>query len=171
MPTRADLDIVADHPVAFDGSYVWAANSKALQLSGITRNTPNPPGGEIVKDDKGEPNGILRNGAHLLKGAHRAEAFTETEKLQALEGMLQRYAEAGLTGVGDRAVTPADVALYERLHSQKRLPVRVVMTWRIDASRPIEQIEREIQLSKWTTNSGDDWLRFATFKVTLDLAD
>jgi predicted amidohydrolase YtcJ len=42
------------------------------------------------------------------------------------------------------------------------------MTWRIDASKPIEQIEREIQASKWTTNLGDDWLRFGTFKVTLD---
>ena len=48
------------------------------------------------------------------------------------------------------------------------LPVRVGMTWRIDASRPVEQIEREIAASKWTTGLGDDWLRFATFKVTLD---
>jgi predicted amidohydrolase YtcJ len=44
----------------------------------------------------------------------------------------------------------------------------VGLTWRIDASRPIEQIEREIAASKWTTGLGDDWLRFATFKVTLD---
>jgi predicted amidohydrolase YtcJ len=168
MPTRKDLDIVKDHPVAFDGSYVWAANSKALAISGISRNTPNPPGGEVVKDEKGEPNGILRNGAQLLKGAQRAENFTGVEKAQALERMLQRYAEAGLTGVGDRAVTSEDAALYQRLHAEKRLPVRVVMTWRIDASRAIEQIEREIQASQWSTNRGDDWLRFGTFKVTLD---
>src|SRR4051794_1854800 len=114
MPTRADLDVVTDHPVAFDGSYVWAANSKALAISGISRDTPNPPGGEVVKDSKGEPNGILRNGAHLLKGAQRAEKFTETDKLRALEQMLQRYAEAGLTGVGDRAVNAEEVALFER---------------------------------------------------------
>ena len=168
MPTKADLDVTTDHPVAFDGSYVWAANTRALQISGITRNTPNPPGGEVVKDEKGEPNGILRNAAQLLKGAHRAETFTEQEKLTALQQMLQRYAEAGLTSVEDRAVGPSDVALYERLHADKRLPVRVGMTWRIDSSRPIEQIEREIATSKWTTGLGDDWLRFATFKVTLD---
>ena len=79
-----------------------------------------------------------------MKGAHRAETFTEQEKLTALQQMLQRYAEAGLTSVEDRAVGPSDVALYERLHADKRLPVRVGMTWRIDSSRPIEQIEREI---------------------------
>ena len=104
-------------------------------MSGITRNTPNPPGGEVVKDEKGEPNGILRNAAQLLKGAHRAETFTEQEKLTALQQMLQRYVEAGLTSVEDRAVGPSDVALYERLHADKRLPVRVGLTWRIDASR------------------------------------
>lgn len=168
MPTRKDLDVTTDHPVAFDGSYVWSANTRALEVSGITRNTPNPPGGEVVKDEKGEPNGILRNANRLLKGAHRAETFTEEEKLTALEQMLQRYADAGLTSVEDRAVTPGEVALFEKLHDQKRLPVRVGLTWRIDASRPIEQLEQEIAASKWTTGLGDDWLRFATFKVTLD---
>ena len=100
MPTRRDLDVTTDHPVAFDGSYVWSANSKALEVSGITRNTPNPPGGEVVKDKNGEPNGILRNAAQLLKGAQRSETFTEQDKLAALEQMLQLYAEAGLTSVG-----------------------------------------------------------------------
>ena len=52
----------------FDASYVVIANSMALKVSGITRDTPNPPGGEIVKDAKGEPNGILKNAQRLLKG-------------------------------------------------------------------------------------------------------
>ncbi len=42
------------------------------------------------------------------------------------------------------------------------------MTWRIDAARPLEQVVSEIRASSWTTNQGDDWLRFGTFKVTLD---
>src|SRR5579862_9114853 len=42
MPTRKDLDVDQDHPVAFDASYVWIANSLALKISGITRDTPNP---------------------------------------------------------------------------------------------------------------------------------
>ncbi|HEY3443524.1 MAG TPA: amidohydrolase [Paludibaculum sp.] len=168
MPTRQDLDVAPGHPVAFDGSYVWAANSMALAMSGITRNTPNPPGGEVVKGADGEPNGILRNASQLLKGAHQAEVFTEEEKLKAMEQMLRIYAAAGLTAVGDRAVTKEDVALYEKLKAQGRLPIRVVLTWRIDASRPVDQVVEEIRKSPWRPQAGDEMLKFATFKVTVD---
>jgi len=168
FPTRQDLDVVTDHPVAFDGSYVWGANSMALKISGITRDTPNPPGGEVVKGSDGEPNGILRNASQLLKGVTRTQAFTEDDKVAALGQMLQLYAAAGLTAVGDRAVLPADVAIYEKLRARSGLPMRVVLTWRPSAARPVEDIVSEIRASTWTTNQGDDWLRFGTFKITLD---
>ncbi len=168
FPTRQDLDVTADHPVAFDGSYVWSANSLALKISGITRDTPNPPGGEIVKGSDGEPNGILRNASQLLRGVTRSGTFSDEDKVAALGKMLQLYAAAGLTAVGDRAVTPAEVAIYEKLKSQRELPVRVILTWRINAAHPVEQVVSDIRASSWTTNQGDDWLRFGTFKVTLD---
>jgi len=168
FPTRQDLDVTTDHPVAFDGSYVWGANSLALKISGITRDTPNPAGGEIVKGPDGEPNGILRNASQLLKGVERSESFSDEEEIGALAKMLQAYAAAGLTAIGDRAVTPADVAVYRKLKARQTLPVRVILTWRINAARPVEQVVSEIQASPWTTNQGDDWLRFGTFKVTLD---
>lgn len=168
MPTRADLDVVKTHPVAFDGSYVWSANSMALEISGITKDTPNPPGGEVVKGPDGEPNGILRAASGLLKGVRTSKPFTGEERLAALEKMLQIYAEAGLTTIGDRAVGPADVALFEKLHKDKRLPVRTVLTWRIDTNRPMPEVLKEIRENKWTTNQGDEWLKFGTFKVTLD---
>jgi predicted amidohydrolase YtcJ len=168
MPVKQDLDVTPDHPVAFDGSYVWAANTMALKMSGITRDTPNPPGGEVVKGADGEPNGILRNASQLLKDVTKAEPFTEAERLAALEKMLRLYAEAGLTAVGDRAVTPEEVELFRKLKAQGRLPLRVVLTWRINAARPVEEVVREIQASSWTTNQGDEWLKFGAFKVTLD---
>ena len=168
FPTRQDLDVAPDHPVAFDGSYVWGANTLALKISGITRDTRNPPGGEVVKGPDGEPNGILRNASQLLKGVTRSGSFSEDDKVAALREMLQLYAAAGLTAVGDRAVTPAEVAIFEKLKARGELPVRVVLTWRINAARPVEQVVSEIQASSWTTNQGDDWLRFGTFKVTLD---
>jgi hypothetical protein len=168
FPAKADLDVTPDHPVAFDGSYVWGANTMALKISGITRDTPNPPGGEVVKGPDGEPNGILRNAAHLLKGVPRAASYGEADRLAALEKMLRLYLEAGLTAVGDRAVTPPDVALFEMLKAERRLPVRVALTWRVNASRPVEDVVREINESKWTSNLGDEWLKFATLKVTLD---
>ncbi len=140
----------------------------ALKVSGITRDTPNPPGGEVVKGEDGEPNGILRNAARLLKRPVKAVPITEAERLAGLEKMLDLYLAAGLTTVGDRAVTEEDVRIYEKLKATKGLGTRVVLTWRVNAGKPIEEIEKEIRSSKWRRGQGDEWLSFGTLKVTLD---
>jgi predicted amidohydrolase YtcJ len=168
MPTRDVLDVDPDHPVLFDASYVWIVNSLALKMNHIDRNTPNPPGGEIVKDANGEPNGILRHAESLVKGVSTGETFTSQEKLDALEKMLRRYLAIGLTAIGDRAVTEEDVALYEQLKASGRLPIRAVLTWRMPTAEPTEKLIRTIKEKSWVTNQGDDWLKFGAFKVTLD---
>ena len=168
FPTKQDLDVTTEHPVAFDGSYVWGANTLALQKSGITAATPNPPGGEVVKGADGQPNGILRNAAGLLKGVPQGASYTEAQKLAALETMLKLYAAAGLTSVGDRAAVLEDYDLYAKLKAQGKLPVRAVITWRINAMRPAEEVVAEIEKNSWKTGQGDEWLKFGSFKVTLD---
>ncbi|MBI3471330.1 MAG: amidohydrolase family protein, partial [Candidatus Solibacter usitatus] len=168
MPTRRELDAGTGHPVMFDASYTVVVNSAALKKCGITRATPNPPRGEIVKDASGEPNGILKNASSLLKGLRESAGFTEDERLRALGEMLERYRAAGLTAVSDRAVTAEDIALYQKLKARGPLPVRAVLTWRLDASRPAEALAQQIRGAGYTTGSGDDWLKFGAFKVTLD---
>jgi predicted amidohydrolase YtcJ len=171
MPTRDVLDVATEHPVLFDASYVSVVNTYALKRSGITRNTPNPPRGEIGKDERGEPNGILRNALSVIKGApdtEHSQTFTEQEKLDALQKMLKRYVAAGLTTVGDRAVLQEDVNLYEKLKSEHRLPIRAVLTWRIPTSAATNKLVAEIKERPWVTNKGDDWLKFGSFKVALD---
>jgi len=168
MPTREVLDVATEHPVLFDASYVVVVNTLALKLSGITRDTPNPPHGEIVKDPNGEPNGILRNAQSLLKGLKPAATFSEQEKLAALERMLRMYREAGITTIGEGGATPEEISLYERLKAEQRLPVRVVMTWWVNIGRPAEEIIAEIRSRPWRTNQGDDWLKFGAFKVNFD---
>jgi predicted amidohydrolase YtcJ len=169
MPTRTDLDVDTDHPVAFDASYVWIANSLALKMSNITRDTPNPPGGEIVKDKNGEPNGILKNAQSLLK-MNRSESagYSDAEKLQALHDQLERYIIAGLTSINDRAVDAEQIALYRKLKASGKLPIRVAMTWRPDATPPAATLVKEVNAANYHTNVGDDWLKFAAFKLTLD---
>ena len=168
MPTREVLDVDTAHPVMFDASYVVVVNSLGLKRSGITRDTPNPARGEIVKDAHGEPNGILKNAQSLLKGLKPEGQFTEREQLQALEEMLQRYAAAGLTSIGDGAVQENEIQLYRTLKAQNRLPLRVTMTWWHNAAKPIEELRKEIQSADVTTNSGDEWLRFGAFKINVD---
>jgi len=168
MPTRDVLDVDSDHPVLFDASYVWILNSLGLKMSGIDRNTPNPPGGTIVKDAKGEPNGILRHAESLVKGVSTTDRFSNAEKLDALEKMLHRYLAVGLTTIGDRAVVDEDVDLYNKLKAANRLPIRAVLTWRMPTAAPTEELVRTIREKPWVTNQGDEWLKFGAFKVTLD---
>jgi predicted amidohydrolase YtcJ len=161
MPDRAVLDATTDHPVFYDASYASAVNSFALKMSAITAATVDPPGSRIVKDAKGEPNGILVGRATgLLKNPPRDRSFTEVQRLDALALMLQRYAAAGLTSIGDRGTSAEAFAMYNLLRKQNRLPVRVVMTARLR----LEEIER----STWTTGQGDEWLKWGSFKVGLD---
>ena len=168
MPTRQVLDVDTEHPVMFDASYVVIANSLALKMSGITRDTPNPPGGEIVKDKNGEPNGILKNAQRLLKVTRGSGSFTGDEKLKALHDQLERYVAAGLTSVNDRAVVAEQIGLYQTLKREGGLPLRVAMTWRPDASPPAKDLKAAIDAAPYKTGTGDDWLRFGAFKLTLD---
>ena len=168
MPTRELLDLEKDHPVLFDASYVLILNSYGLKKCGIDRNTPNPPGGEIAKDANGEPTGVLKNAPSLIKGLDRTEHFTNAEKLTALEEQLKRYIAAGLTTVGDRAVNEEQISLYQTLKTTNRLPIRAVLTWRPDAGQPTETLQQEIQQAAYKTNTGDSWLKFGAFKLTLD---
>jgi hypothetical protein len=168
MPTREVLDVATEHPVMLDASYVVVANTLALKISGITRNTPNPPRGEIVHDEHGEPNGILKNAQSLLKGLKPAVPFTPEEKLRALEKMLSLYRASGLTCIGDGAVGEEEIALFEKLKAQGRLPIRVVMTWWNDASRPLADLKREVESKPYTTNTGDEWLKFGAYKINFD---
>jgi len=161
MPDRTVLDATQDHPVYYDASYAAAVNSYALKMNGITKDTLDPPASRIVKDAKGEPNGILVGRASsLIKNAPRARAFTELEQIDALEHMLKRYSAAGLTSIGDRGTTADAFRFYGILRKQNRLPVRVVMTARLGAD--------EIERSTWVTGQGDAWLKWGSFKVGLD---
>jgi len=173
MPTKEVLDVVTEHPVGFDASYVWVFNSYALKANGVTRSTPNPAGGEIGHDAKGEPNGILRNANSLMKGMRASASFTSAEKLKALRDQLNRYVEAGLTAIGDRAVNDDEIAVYEELARSKQLPIRSVLTWRIDASPETSKVVERIRSAPYrrgVAGKGIDpaWLQFGTFKVTLD---
>ena len=86
LPTRQQLDaVVPDRPaylVAYDGHTGWA-NTKALAAARITRRTPNPPHGVIVKDPRtGEPTGVLKEAAHALmqRGAAAADDGRSAER-------------------------------------------------------------------------------------------
>src|SRR5262249_50241616 len=128
FPTRAELDQAAPkHPVLYNAGPASMVNSTALKVSGITRDTPNPANGVIVKDPAtGQPTGMLRNASGLLKGVPRfSAAFSAAAKRAALKKLFRLYNAQGLTSIADRDAGRESLDLYLALHAQHELTVRI----------------------------------------------
>ena len=144
-PSREVLDrIVPDRPVFLssrDGHSVWV-NSRALEIAGVTADTPDPVDGWIVRDEGGRPEGTLHEGAHTLIDKHVPEPTAE----DWVEGL--RMAQAYLHGLGITAWQDAIVGGYDptldtylSFARSGELTARVVGALWWDRHRGIEQVE------------------------------
>ena len=127
LPTKEQLDaLVPDRPAAidcYDGHTLWV-NSKALALAGITRNTPNPPDGIIVRDPRtGEATGILKEGAQSLVQSLIPEPSRE-EKLAAMKRGMAEAHRYGVTSIQEAGVGDEDLALFDALNRSGDLRLR-----------------------------------------------
>ena len=105
FPNRQQLDVVSPkNPVVLThiSGHVAVANSLALQLSGVTKSTSNPSGGEIEKDDHGEPTGMLKEGAAMRLVESKIPPPTTVERRHGIELALADVAKNGVTSVQDR---------------------------------------------------------------------
>jgi predicted amidohydrolase YtcJ len=144
LPTRADLDAAApDHPVAIPGPHYWIANSRALALAGITRDTPNPQGGEIVHDANGEPTGQLFDRAGRLVTRLHPDA-TREQQMAGIRQLLAVHARNGLTSMGETGGSPEGAAMLRELYDHGELTIRVDFHYSIDPTLPLADAEREI---------------------------
>jgi len=128
FPTRQDLDRVAPNNPVFlrraDG-HASVANSAALKLAGIDRNTPNPFGGEISKDKAtGEPAGMLLDNAQGLVNKH-IPPTTEADAEQAVILGVKRSIELGWCEIQDAGGTFAETALYRKLYGEGKIRLRI----------------------------------------------
>lgn len=128
-PTRQVLDaVVADRPVMLrrvDGHAAWV-NSRALALAGITAETPDPAGGAILRDERGEPTGILvDNAAALVRDVIPPPSPAETERRIRLA--MQHCVARGLTAIHEMGARWDRVQIYQRLAAAGELDLRVVV--------------------------------------------
>jgi len=117
--------VVSDRPVYVserDG-HMGLANSKALLIAGITRDTPDPPNGHIMKDANGEPTGELKEAAQELMYS-KIPPPTEDETYQTLLKHMDEAAADGLTSVQNATWSPADHAVYVRALAANALKLR-----------------------------------------------
>lgn len=163
FPTAADLDAAApDNPVyltAKSGHAAWV-NAMALRMAGVTAGTPDPAGGQIVRDGRGEPTGVLLENAMDLV-ANAIPDPTAEQIADWIEAAQARLWAAGLTGAHDFDGPRCFEAL-QLLHARDALGLRV-----LKHIQPAENLEHALAMGlRW--GFGDDMLRLGGLKIFAD---
>ncbi len=160
-PDRSSLDSVRQSPVYLDSLDVHAAwvNSAALAVAGITRSTPDPFGGRIVRDAAGEPTGLLLERAVELMTPHLPAPPPERldEALRDAQTEAHRLGVTGIHNVESLGV----MAAFERLEEADALRLRVLF------HPPVESLPALIQRGV-TSGVGTTWLTVGGVKIFLD---
>ncbi|MDC0178467.1 amidohydrolase [Woeseiaceae bacterium] len=167
-PNRSIIDeLVPDRPVfltSADGHSGWA-NSRALEIAGITSNTPDPIDGRIDRDPKtGEPIGSLQEGATTLVTDHIPPTTLAVRKagLHYAMNMLNGY---GITSIQAAMVTSDELEAYQSIERQGELNLRVVASLWWEREKGLEQIE---YLETLRTQYKSDLIRPTTVKIMQD---
>jgi predicted amidohydrolase YtcJ len=163
LPTRQWLDATTpDHPVwvdRYDG-HMAVANSLALKLAGVTAATKDPPGGEVVRDARGEPTGLLKDAAMGFV-SKVVPPLTAEARLDVVRQGLKHAASLGVTSVQDMNPGYEDVAAYADLLERGELTARIY-------AAPLEtQWEDQAKIGLRPA-FGSPWLRLGVLKGYAD---
>ncbi|HET8816169.1 MAG TPA: amidohydrolase [Pseudidiomarina sp.] len=127
FPTADSLDeAIADRPVYLtrvDGHAAWV-NSAALSRATINGATVSPDGGDILRDERGNPSGVLVDNAMYLVEQVMPKTSRELQS-QAIELAFQHLLERGITGVHDAGIDALNLDIYKSLADSNKMPVRV----------------------------------------------
>ena len=152
-PHRRDLDaVVAERPAFLpnrDGHSTWV-NTKALELAGIDRDTPDPTDGRIERDPDGTASGTLHEGAGSLV-ERLLPAVTQEKRLAGLRRAQTYLHSLGITAWQDAIVQPVDQAIYRQAAEQGWLTARVELAMWWDHDRDGDQIPELIERSRTGT--------------------
>ena len=161
-PTRDLIDpATREHPVfvnRFDRS-MYLANSLALELAGIGPGTPDPPGGEIVRDRDGHPTGILKGtAADLVRKVIPPISFEQ--RLAQVRAVLKEAREGGVTTMQD-LTSAAQLSAYQELYRRGELTSRIML-------RPTLDNVTHVAALGLRQGFGHQWLKFIGYKAWVD---
>ena len=161
FPRAQDLDnVVSDRPVFLtrvDGHAAWV-NSKAMALAGITKDTPSPVGGEILKDSDGNPTGVFIDNAAALIEAYLPSASSEIYE-QQLHAAGEHLLANGVTAMHDAGVNREVYDFYLKEAVEGDLPVRIYAM--ISATDP----DLKTLLANGPIRDKDDFLSIRSVKA------
>src|SRR5277367_5625767 len=174
-PTRADLDAVSTaHPMFFTrvDDHVAIANSLALKIAGVTKDTAEPGTGHIARDPQtNEPTGLLQEGGARNLVFSQIAAPSSAERRRGIELVLADAARNGITSLqdcsyleitADTAYSRENFLIYQQLRKEEKLTARIT-EW-LDFTMPLAKLEA--LRSEW--GSTDPWLKTGALKAYLD---
>src|SRR5688500_4385609 len=170
--TARDIDAVSpNNPVVLTqttGHYV-VANTAALRLAGITKDTPDPPGGTIDRNPDGTPTGLLREGAAgLVRRLVPSRSPAEAEA--GIRDFVKAFNAEGMTGLKDPGISAQTWDIYRKVQRDGALSVRVFALW--SGGRSVDAAKRVIGERAATTkpyeSTGDDRLIAGGVKLYID---
>jgi predicted amidohydrolase YtcJ len=170
-PTRHDLDKVStEHPVwiVHTSGHFSSANSKALEIGGITRDTPQPSGGVIRKDLKtGEPDGVLEERPAQILVARHLPPLTMEQRLEGIDLAAKNFLKTGVTSTYDAGVVfpgedRIEIVAFQKAITQGILPIRTTMMVGIDF------LLGEGDGASYLTGFGDPRLKIGPAKIIVD---
>lgn len=183
MPTKYDLDEVApNNPVVLDRIFsTVVANSNALKIAGITKDTKDPVGGEIGRDRNGEPNGLLFRTAKSLVKKCSSTSFSvdqfclDQKQIKKIEDAItlasKDYIKYGITSIVEPGVTPAIVRAYQNLRKKGELIIRhnLMPNWHGFVANEVEDFyDNMVGQYGLYTGFGDEWLSIGALKMAVD---
>ena len=169
-PTKEILDAVApDNPVMLsraDGHSVWV-NSYVITMSGITKDTPDPPNGTIVKDPvTGEPTGIFKEGAQGLLKVRSSVTLTPEERQKHADRALELALDAARkTGVTSIQQLNGGYERFQKFKDNGKLTLRVTFNMALPAD---EERLKELDELRKRFSQENNWIRFGYLKGFID---
>jgi predicted amidohydrolase YtcJ len=164
FPNRQQLDAVSPkNPVMLThiSGHVAVANSLALQLAGISKSTKSPAGGEIEKDEKGEPTGMLKEGAAMGLVWTKIPPASAEHRRRGIELALADLVKYGVTSAQDNSAWE-DFLAYRAIKNDGKLTVRIT-EW-LPFLAPLVELEQKRREGGAT----DPWLRTGALKMVTD---
>jgi hypothetical protein len=164
FPNRQQLDAVAPkNPVILThiSGHVAVANSLALKRAEIDKSSPNPPGGEIERDDQGEPTGMLKEHAAMSMVTVRIPDPAPERRRHGIELVLEEVAKNGVTSVQDYSDWE-DFKVYRQLKEDGKLTVRIT-EW-LPFATPLN----DLQNMRAQGGTRDPWLKTGMLKAFTD---
>lgn len=169
--TRWELDKAApENPVIIskETGHLYVVNSRALDLAGITKDTPDPPGGQVDRDRNGTATGLLYETAGSLVSP-LIPPYTVEEIKEGLRKVWNQFSEWGVTTTHDASGYGDAIKAYQELLAEGVRQVRTLLMVSVQPQRPegADLLEAMTALGV-ESGFGNDWLKFMSLKIMGD---